>query len=141
MREYEKGGRSRLFRCEVMQPSSAQHVADVTQRIGGIAHRGGGAGGSRLCGTDGRLGGLRSGVGGVSDCVLVPKSDLRMPSHFDRIPGIEYSEREMREMLGVEFEGLPMKGFIFLPENWDENVKPWRRDKDGLNPDMMRDLS
>ncbi len=78
---------------------------------------------------------------GVSVCVLVPKSDLHMPSLFDRIPGIEYSEREMREMLGVEFEGLPMKGFIFLPENWDENVKPWRRDKDGLNPDMMRDLS
>jgi len=78
---------------------------------------------------------------GVSVCVLVPKSDLRMPSLFDRIPGIEYSEREMRDMLGVVFEGLPMKGFIFLPENWDENVKPWRRDQTGLNPDMMRDLS
>jgi membrane-bound hydrogenase subunit beta len=83
----------------------------------------------------------RGGRVGVSVCVLVPKSDLKIPSLYDRIPGIEYSEREMREMLGVEFEGLPMKGFIFLPEDWDENVKPWRRDEEGLSPDMIRDLS
>ena len=78
---------------------------------------------------------------GVSVCVLVPKSDLRMPSLFDRIPGIEYSEREMREMLGIDFEGLPNTEQLFLPENWDEEIKPWRRDETGPTPENIRELS
>ena len=80
---------------------------------------------------------------GVSVIVGVPKPDLAMPSLFYLIPGIEYSERENREMYGIEFDGLPNKSLVFLPEEWDENIKPWRDDEAGLSqkPDLIRRLS
>jgi membrane-bound hydrogenase subunit beta len=78
---------------------------------------------------------------GISLLVDVPKSDLSMPSLFERIPGCEYSEREIREMFGVDFTGLPVTAPIFLPEEWDEAKKPWRTDKDGLTADDVRHLS
>jgi len=83
----------------------------------------------------------RGGKMGICISVAVPKDDLRMPSLWSRIPGVEYSEREMREMLGVDFEGLPNKGLIFLPEDWDEDIKPWRRDDAGPSPEDVRELS
>ncbi len=78
---------------------------------------------------------------GVSVAVEVDKKDLVMPSLFSRIPGVEYSERETREMFGVDFDGLPNKALIFLPEEWDESVKPWRRDEAGPSADDVRELS
>lgn len=69
------------------------------------------------------------------------KSDLVMPSLYSRIPGVEYSEREMIEMLGVDFDGLPNKANVFLPENWNNDIKPWRRDETGPGPDDVRELS
>jgi len=78
---------------------------------------------------------------GVFPRVCLPKDDLSVPSLWSRIPGVEYSEREMREFLGVTFEGLPNTASIFLPEDWDENVKPWRRDGAGLAPEHVRELS
>jgi len=78
---------------------------------------------------------------GVVVSVKVQKDDLTMPTLYDKIPGIEYSEREMHEMLGVFFEGLPDQSLVFLPENWDEKVHPWRRDDSGLSPKHIRELS
>lgn len=77
----------------------------------------------------------------VTVAVPVDKKDLVMPSLFSRIPGVEYSERETREMFGVDFDGLPNKALIFLPEDWDETVKPWRRDEAGPSADQVRELS
>jgi membrane-bound hydrogenase subunit beta len=77
---------------------------------------------------------------GVTVTVKVPKSDLSMPSIFDLLPGSEYSEREIREMFGVDFVGLPNKALVFLPEHWDEQIKPWRRDSEGPSPEHMREL-
>ena len=78
---------------------------------------------------------------GVTVSVVVPKDDLVMPSLWERIPGTEYSEREIREMFGVDFDGLPNKGLVFLPEDWDEDIKPWRRDETGPKPEDIRELS
>ncbi|WP_024821983.1 MULTISPECIES: NADH-quinone oxidoreductase subunit C [Aminobacterium] len=78
---------------------------------------------------------------GVTVSVSVPKNDLTMPSLYNQIPGVEYSEREMREMLGVDFDGLQNKALIFLPEDWDESIKPWRRDETGPQPEDIRELS
>lgn len=80
---------------------------------------------------------------GVSLVVDVPKSNFVMPSLFERIPGSEYSEREIREMYGVDFDGLPNKGLVFLPDKWDESIKPWREDEAGLaaHPGSVRRLS
>ena len=78
---------------------------------------------------------------GVTVTVKVPKSDLSMPSIFDLLPGSEYSEREIREMFGLYFVGLPNKGLVFLPENWDEQIKPWRRDSEGPSSKDVRELN
>ncbi|MGI6784825.1 MAG: NADH-quinone oxidoreductase subunit C [Aminivibrio sp.] len=78
---------------------------------------------------------------GISVSVDVDKKDLVMPSLFSRIPGVEYSERETREMFGVDFDGLPNKALVFLPEEWDESVKPWRRDEAGPSAEDVRELS
>jgi membrane-bound hydrogenase subunit beta len=83
----------------------------------------------------------RAGRIGVSVTVRVPKSDLSLPSIFDLLPGSEYSEREMREMFGVDFAGLPNKALVFLPEDWNEEIKPWRRDAAGPAPEIVRELS
>ena len=77
----------------------------------------------------------------VAVAVPVDKKDLVMPSLFSRIPGVEYSERETREMFGVDFDGLPNKALVFLPENWDESIKPWRRDETGPSANDVRELS
>ena len=82
----------------------------------------------------------REGRIGVTVTVRVPKNDLSMPSIFDLLPGSEYSEREIREMFGVDFVGLPTKALVFLPENWNEEVKPWRRDEQGPSPENVREL-
>ncbi|GHV39444.1 hydrogenase [Synergistales bacterium] len=82
----------------------------------------------------------RGGRLGVTVSVALPKSDLSIPSIFDLLPGSEYSEREMREMLGIDFVGLPNKALIFLPEDWNEEIKPWRRDETGPNVDIVRVL-
>jgi membrane-bound hydrogenase subunit beta len=81
---------------------------------------------------------LRGGRIGVVVTVRLPKSDLSLPSIFDLLPGSEYSEREIREMFGVDFSGLPNKALIFLPEDWNEEIKPWRRDAAG--PTVVREL-
>lgn len=78
---------------------------------------------------------------GIFARVRLPKDDLRMPSLWSRIPGVEYSEREMKEFLGVAFDGLPQTGNVFLPEDWNNDVKPWRRDGAGLAPEHVRELS
>lgn len=78
---------------------------------------------------------------GVTVSVYLPKDDLVIPSIQDRIPGAEYSEREMREMLGISFAGMPNESLVFLPEDWDEQVKPWRRDDAGPRPEHIRELS
>lgn len=78
---------------------------------------------------------------GMTVTVDIPKNDLVMPSLWSRIPGIEYSEREIREMLGIDFKGLPNKALIFLPEDWNEDIKPWRRDETGPKPEDIRELS
>jgi membrane-bound hydrogenase subunit beta len=83
----------------------------------------------------------RCGRIGVTLSIRVPKSDLYVPSLFDLLPGSEYSEREIREMFGVEFIGLPTNAMVFLPEDWNEKIKPWRRDGVGPTPEVVRELS
>ena len=71
----------------------------------------------------------------VSLGVTLPKSDLRIESITDLIPGALISEREIHEMVGVEFIGLKDTRHFFLPENWPEGKYPWRRDE--TFPDEM----
>ncbi len=62
----------------------------------------------------------------------LPKDNLKLQSLTDLLPGTMTAEREAREFWGVEFEGLPDKRHIFLPEDFPEDVHPWRKDEKGL---------
>lgn len=61
--------------------------------------------------------------------VALPKSDLKIKSITNLIPAAIFSEREMREMMGVEFEELPDKRHLFLTKDFPDGVYPWRRDE------------
>ena len=63
--------------------------------------------------------------------VTMPKSDMVVPSLTDLFPAIIFSEREIREMMGIEVDGLPDKRHLFLTPDFPEGVYPWRRDETG----------
>lgn len=63
--------------------------------------------------------------------VILSKKDLTIDSLTDVVPAIIFSEREIREMMGVEVQNLPDKRHLFLTPNFPEGVYPWRRDETG----------
>lgn len=67
----------------------------------------------------------------------LPKENPIIPTITDLMPGAETNEREIREMLGVEFEGLKNRRHLFLPDDWPEGKYPWRRDEHGVE-DMVK---
>jgi len=71
--------------------------------------------------------------------VKLPKSDLKIPTITDIIPGAVFTERETQEMMGVEVVGIPDSRRLFLPEDFPQGVYPWRTDETGPQ-DMLRVL-
>ena len=67
----------------------------------------------------------------------LPKNELVLPTITDLMLGAETNEREIREMLGIEFDGLKNKRHLFLPDDWPEGKYPWRRDEYGVE-DMVK---
>jgi Ni,Fe-hydrogenase III component G len=61
--------------------------------------------------------------------VIVPKSDLRVESLAPYIKGTEWIEREVNELLGVEFINHPDMRHLLLPDDWPEGNYPLRRDQ------------
>ena len=72
--------------------------------------------------------------------VKLPKSDLKIPTITDLIPGALFTERETQEMMGVEVVDIPDKRRLFLPEDFPEGAYPWRKDEKGPPNDMLRVL-
>jgi membrane-bound hydrogenase subunit beta len=72
--------------------------------------------------------------------VKLPKSDLKIPTITDLIPGALFTERETQEMMGVEVVDIPDKRRLFLPEDFPEGAYPWRKDEKGPPKDMLRVL-
>jgi len=70
--------------------------------------------------------------------VVVPKSDFRIPTITDLLPGAQTSEREKIEFFGVEIDGIPDKRNLFLPE--DMTIHPWRKDQDEANAPFVKRL-
>lgn len=60
-----------------------------------------------------------------------PKKNLIVASITDLVPAAVYSEREIHEMMGVEFDGLKDTRHLFLTADFPKGVYPWRRDKTG----------
>ena len=50
--------------------------------------------------------------------VQVAESDASLPSVFDIHPGTEAMEREVFDMFGIAFDGLPDPSRILMPEDW-----------------------
>ena len=72
--------------------------------------------------------------------VSLDKTDLKIPTITDLIPGALTSEREKQEMLGIEVVDIPDSRRLFLPEDFPQGVYPWRKDATGITPDMVKDL-
>ncbi len=75
----------------------------------------------------------------ISVRVELPKNDLKIQTITELIPGALISEREIHEMVGVEFLGLKDTRHFFLPENWPGGKYPWRRDET-FPQDMLNKL-
>ena len=69
----------------------------------------------------------------------LPKEDLRIPTITDLIPGAQTAEREIKEMFGVNIEGLPVLPNIFLPQDFQKGVYPLRRDEKGLDKTVKKE--
>ena len=50
--------------------------------------------------------------------VQVAETDASLPSVFDIHPGTEAMEREVFDMFGIAFDGLPDPSRILMPEDW-----------------------
>ena len=64
--------------------------------------------------------------------VKTPKSEARLPSLTTVVPPAEWIEREIRDLLGVEFDGHPRPERFILADDWPEGVYPLRKEgRDG----------
>jgi membrane-bound hydrogenase subunit beta len=61
--------------------------------------------------------------------VEVPKNKPEIETICDWIPGALITEREKQEMLGIKIIGIPDNRRLFLPDDFPENVFPWRKDE------------
>ena len=65
--------------------------------------------------------------------VSLDRKKPSIESITDIIPGAQTTEREMKEMFGVDFVGLPDMRNIFLPEDFPKDVFPFRKEQKGLD--------
>ena len=63
--------------------------------------------------------------------VKLPKSEPRIPTITDLIPGAIFTERETQEMMGVDVVGIPDDRRLFIAEDVPAGVYPWRKDETG----------
>ncbi len=75
----------------------------------------------------------------ISVRTLVPKTDLRVPSITPTIPAALLYEAEVKDLLGVVFEGNPFMGRkLLLPDNYPADAPPpLRREAD---PEKIRKM-
>jgi NADH-quinone oxidoreductase subunit C len=64
----------------------------------------------------------------VSLRARVDGREPRLDSLAPLIKGAEFIEREMHDLLGIEFRGHPNLQRLILPEDWPDGVYPLRRD-------------
>ena len=58
--------------------------------------------------------------------VYVPEDDPVVPSLIGEWPLVNWPEREIQDMLGIDFKGHPDKRRLLMPENWEGH--PLRKD-------------
>lgn len=63
--------------------------------------------------------------------VALPKERPEIDSLAPHLKAAEWVERELREMLGVEFRGHPDPRRLLLSDDWPQGVHPLRHDEEG----------
>jgi len=61
--------------------------------------------------------------------VFLKKPELEVESLASYIKGTEWIEREIAELLGVQFNNHPNMQHLILPEDWPKGKYPLRRDQ------------
>ena len=75
----------------------------------------------------------------VSLRVVLPKDKPEIASLVSVLEGANWIEREITEMLGINFIGHPDMRRLLLPPEWPEGVYPLRRDYKEWDPNAIRD--
>ncbi len=70
---------------------------------------------------------------------LLDKAKLELASLTSLIKGADWIERELHELLGIDFPGHPNLKRLLLPDDWPEGVYPLRRDYQEWDPQANRD--
>jgi len=63
----------------------------------------------------------------ISVRTILDKSSPKIVSLCSLIPGAEFYEREIMDLMGVNFEGHPNPKRLVLPQDWPEDVHPLRK--------------
>ncbi len=75
----------------------------------------------------------------ISFRVKLAKDKLQIDSLAPIFEGANWIEREISEMLGVNFRGHPELKRLLLPDEWPEGVYPLRRDYKEWDDSSIRD--
>jgi len=75
----------------------------------------------------------------ISLRVKLQKPKLEIDSLVPVFEGANWIEREMHEILGINFKGHPDLKRLLLPDDWPEGVYPLRRDYKEWDKNAIRD--
>lgn len=75
----------------------------------------------------------------ISLRVILPKTKLEIASLTSVFTAAHWIEREIHELLGVNFVGHPQLTRLLLPEDWPQGVYPLRKDYEEWDPNAVRD--
>ncbi len=75
----------------------------------------------------------------ISFRVKLPKDKLEIESLTSVFEGADWIEREMHELLGIDFKGHPDLRRLLLSEEWPEGVYPLRCDYKEWDEKAIRD--
>jgi len=62
--------------------------------------------------------------------VLLPKDNPTVTSITSVIPGAVLYEREVHDLVGINFEGHPGLSRLVLPDDWPDDLYPLRKERD-----------
>jgi membrane-bound hydrogenase subunit beta len=71
---------------------------------------------------------IEKGTNVLSLSVRVPKEKATVPDISDIVPSAVIYEREVHELVGINFEGLQDSSHLLLPEGWPDGVFPLKKD-------------
>ena len=75
----------------------------------------------------------------ISLRVKLPKSKLEIDSLTPSFEAANWIEREIHELLGINFKGHPDLRKLLLSDDWPEGVYPLRRDYREWDKNVIRD--